>query len=419
MTSANGVTDRTTRLPWILAAALWFATIPTPAPWRLALVAFASTATGIGLARLRRTSGSADPAAQHAANWRAIIDTATEGIVTIDPVGVIQTVNGAAERLFGYEAGELIGRDVATLMPDPYRSEHDGYVRRYMDTGEARIIGIGREVTGIRKDGSQFPIDLSVGEGHNGAARFFTAVIRDVSERKRLQAQLAQAERLAAVGELSAGVAHEVNNPINTIINSAQLIEDGDDSSEHVPVILAEGQRIADIVKALLQFARDDHDQTQPTSFAEVTTRTMKLLGETWSRHGIEVEVDLPADLPWVQAQPQKLQQVMLNLLINAKHALIASDAQPRRIRIRGRRDADAVVMTVCDNGPGVAAEIRDRVFEPFVTTKRARGGTGLGLSISRGITEAFGGTLQLQENGTADLGGANFMIRLRIADEA
>src|SRR5690606_35595637 len=159
------------------------------------------------------------------------------------------------------------------------------------------------------------PIDLSIGEGWSSGRRFFTAVIRDVTDRKDMQMKLAQSERLAAVGELAAGIAHEINNPINTIINCAQLIRDGEDPAPNCVAIQEEGQRIADIVRDLLQFSRDDRQRAQPTSVHETLARTMRLVGENWKRHGIRLEIDVPADLPAVQARPQQLQQVLLNLL--------------------------------------------------------------------------------------------------------
>jgi PAS domain S-box-containing protein len=145
----------------------------------------------------RERSLAVDAAAHHAAHWRAIVDTATEAIVTIDEQGVVESVNGAAQRLFGYAPDELLGQNVSLLMPEPFRGEHDGYLERYLRTGQRRIIGIGREVVARRKDGSEFPIDLSVGEGWSGGRRFFTAVIRDVSDRKDMQMKLAQSELLA------------------------------------------------------------------------------------------------------------------------------------------------------------------------------------------------------------------------------
>lgn len=351
-------------------------------------------------------------AALHAETWRAIVDTATEGIVTIDAAGHIETVNGAAEQMFGYSSEELIAHNVKILMPEPYRSEHHNYLSRYLQTGERRIIGIGREVIGRRKDGSQFPIDLSVGEGAIDGRRFFTAVIRDITDRIELQSKLAQTERLAAVGELAAGVAHEINNPINTMINCAQLIQDGDDPAANGRIIIEEGGRIADIVRALLQFARDDRDAAQPTSIAEVVDRTMRLIGESWRRHGITLTINIDDNLPPAYARPQKLQQVLLNLMINAKDALVLGATNNRHVSITARQADHGVEFTVADNGPGISTELRNRVFEPFVTTKRARGGTGLGLSISRSIIEGYGGTLRLSE----DPGGAVFTAWLPLA---
>lgn len=351
--------------------------------------------------------------AHDAARWQAIVDTATEGIVTIDPTGIIESVNGAARRLFGYTLDELRGRNVSVLMPEPFRSEHDGYLQRYLTTGEKRIIGIGREVTGIKKDGTEFPIDLSIGEGHTDSRRFFTAIVRDISERKEIQLKLAQTERLAAIGELAAGIAHEINNPINTVINCAQLILDGDDLAGNCKVIHEESERIADIVRDLLQFARDDRDRAQPTSLPEVVARTLRLLGENWKRHGITVHVDMPEDLPLARGRPQQLQQVLLNLLINAKDALLGAEIAARKVWLSAQPQANGVELTVRDNGPGIPPLLGTKIFEPFVTTKRARGGTGLGLSISKGIVESFGGTIDVDsEPGN----GATFRVWLPLA---
>ncbi|GAB4147637.1 MAG: hypothetical protein Fur0037_15860 [Planctomycetota bacterium] len=334
------------------------------------------------------------------ARMQAIVATATEGIITIDQEGRIDTFNHAAENLFGYTAAEALGKNVSILMPPPHRDEHDGYIRRYIRTGERRIIGIGREVTGLRKDGTTFPIDLSVGEGFYAGKRFFTAIIRDLTDRKEMQAKLSQAERLAAVGELAAGVAHEVNNPINIIINSAQLLKDGDDSSDHSAAIIEEGERIADIVRDLLQFARDDQDRPQSTSIPEVIERTMRLMGENLKRHGIRFELRLPAQMPQVRARPQQLQQVLLNLLINAKDALVQDPLrEPKVITVSAEpmeAQGPGVVLAVRDNGPGIPPDLGNRIFEPFVTTKRAKGGTGLGLSISKSIVEGYGGTIEV-----------------------
>lgn len=415
----------------LLATAGWVTTAVGDAAMSLPAAIFASAMTAIVAMRLwcRRRTGqaiaeatwaaererehAAATARRHVQAWRAIVDHATEGIVTIDAAGTIEKVNDAALRMFGYDPGELIGRNVKVLMPEPYRGEHDEYLARYLRTGERKIIGIGREVVGVRKDGSEFPIDLSVGEGEIDGHKFFTAITRDITERKELRTKLGQSERLAAVGELAAGVAHEINNPINTMINCAQLIEDGDDPAENVRVIIEEGGRIADIVRALLQFARDDRDRAQPTSLAEAVDRTMTLVGENWKRHGITVTIDVGNDLPMVLARPQKMQQVLLNLMINSKDALVQSDVPNRHVALAAKESNGGVELRVSDNGQGIDPAVADRIFEPFITTKRARGGTGLGLSVTRSIIEGYGGTIKLAGG---DQGGADFSIWLPLA---
>jgi len=355
-------------------------------------------------------------ATRHAEVWRTIVDNAMEGIITIDAKGDIQTVNSAAKKLFGYQGNELIGINVSKLMPEPHRNEHDGHLARYMRTGQSHIMGVSREVIGNRKDGSQVPIDLTVGEGTIDGQKFFTAVIRDISERKDLQTKLAQAERLAAVGELAAGVAHEINNPTNTMINCAQLIHDGDDTTENADIIIEEGGRIADIVRALLQFARDDRDRALPTSLQEAIESTMSLIGENWTRHGITVTLDIGEDLPLVLARPQKVQQILLNLMINAKDALVQHDVENRHVALTAQPSDGGVELRVSDNGPGIDAAIRNRLFEPFITTKRALGGTGLGLSVARSILDDYGGTIDLIDGGGETSEGAEFVIWLPLA---
>ncbi|MCR9247813.1 MAG: PAS domain S-box protein [bacterium] len=354
----------------------------------------ASMAAGLLALLQRRISGQRIAAS--AARGDAVIETATEGIVTTSATGTIETFNAAAEKMFGWDAGEAIGQNVRILMPNPFRDEHDGYLRRYRETGERRIIGIGREVVGRHRDGSTFPIALSVGEGEVDGQTFFTAILSDLSERNEMQRKLTQAERLAAVGELAAGVAHEVNNPINTMINCAQLIQDGDDPELNSRDIIEEGQRIAEIVRDLLQFARDDQDTPQETSLQEVVQRTLRLVGENLKRHGIRLRVEVPDDLPQVLARPQQIQQVLLNLIMNAKDA-VQPQSEPREVTLRADATKDEAQMSVSDNGPGLPEGLGDRIFEPFVTTKRARGGTGLGLSISKSIIEGYGGRLEVE----------------------
>ena len=332
-----------------------------------------------------------------AALMRTIIATATEGIVTMTPAGTIELVNRAAELMFGYGPGELIGQDVTMLMPSPYREEHSSYVQNYLDTGQAKVIGIGREVVARRRDGSQFPIHLSVGEGKVGNRRVFVAILSDISLRKELQSRLSLAERLVAIGELAAGVAHEINNPLNTILNCAQLIRDGDSPIENINVIADEATRIASIVQDLLQFARNDKRELAPTNLADAIQRTVRLVNENYARVGVLLEVRLAADVPAALANRSQLQQVLLNLLNNARDAVLAKRTGERSILLSADPDRGGVLITVHDNGVGILPELRDRIFEPFFTTKRARGGTGLGLSIRKCIIDSFGGAITVE----------------------
>jgi PAS domain S-box-containing protein len=343
----------------------------------------------------------------------AIISTANEGIITIDELGQITTANRAAHHLFGYPDGDLPGQNVKLLMPQPYAGEHDGYIKRYIETGHAHIIGIGREVQGKRRDGTKFPIDLSVGEGHTEGRRFFVAIIRDITERHQMQVKLSMTERLAAIGELAAGVAHEINNPINTILNSAQLILDGDEVHPNTEAIKEEGMRIAAIVRDLLQFASGDGDAPQATDLQTILDRTLRLLRASLDSSGIELNVTQTDKIPSVLARPQQLQQVLVNLIINARQSIEQEEGPrlvPARINVHLGEDAGGAVIEVTDSGPGVAEHVKDRIFEPFVTTKRARGGTGLGLSVSHSLIRGFGGSLTLRP---ANPRGATFRVWL------
>ena len=345
----------------------------------------------------RSTMSTSLSLADEAALMRTIIATATEGIVTMTPGGRIELVNRAAELMFGFAPGELIGQDVTTLMPNPYRDEHSSYVQNYLDSGQARVIGIGREVVAKRKDGSQFPIHLSVGEGLVGNRRVFVAILSDISVRKELQARLSLAERLVAIGELAAGVAHEINNPINTILNCAQLIRDGDSPTENSSMIADEATRIAGIVQDLLQFARNDKRELVATDLADVAQRTVRLVRENFAKASVDIQVHVEPGTPTVRANRSQLQQVLLNLLNNARDAVLARQSGQKLVMVRAMPQQGGASIAVRDTGIGILPELADRIFEPFFTTKRARGGTGLGLSISKSIVDSFGGTITVE----------------------
>lgn len=347
-----------------------------------------------------------DPESQDMARGtlKAILGSTIDAIITIDESCAIQAVNEAAQEMFGYGQDELLGRNVSVLMPNPFRSEHDGYVRDYVLTGQAKIIGYGRRVMGRRKDGTTFPAQLAVGETQMNGRRFFTGILRDVTEQRDLEAKLAVAERLAAIGELAAGVAHEVNNPVNTMINCAQLIKDGDRDETLCDHIISEGERVSQIVRSLLSFARNRQDSPSATRVEEVVDHTVGLVNTSFRNQGVNIMVVDAEALPVVRARAGQLQQVFLNLLINAKDALIGTRSRKggeRTIRVSmqltSQGGRDFVRTNVHDNGPGIPPEHFERIFDTFFTTKKSRGGTGLGLSIARGIVEDHGGRIEVR----------------------
>ena len=338
----------------------------------------------------------------HALEWRleGILDAVIDPIVAIDDRGLVLHANPACEATFGWHPRELIGRNVKVLMGEPFREEHDDYIARYLETGQRWATGVVRTVVGRRRNGEDFPCDISISELPGADRLRFVGVIRDKSETEELSMRLAQAGRLAAVGELAAGVAHEINNPVNTIINCAQLVRDGDDERKLLDDIVHEGLRIASIVRDLLDFSREPRDERSVTQIKDVVEHAVSLVGRRLEKQGIELEVDLADDLLPVFARGQQLEQVVLNLLLNARDALAElprSDNKRIQVSAVNVSEPEArVVLRVRDNGPGIPQEAQARIFQPFFTTKRDRGGTGLGLSVSHGIVQAHEGVLRV-----------------------
>jgi two-component system, LuxR family, sensor kinase FixL len=365
------------------------------------------------------------------ARLRAILDTAVDAFITINERGLIESFNPAAERLFGYAAAEVVGRNVRLLMPEPYAGEHDGYLRRYLATGERRIIGIGREVVARRKDGSVFPIDLAVGETVVGSRRAFTGVIRDISERKRaeealresnrrleqalaqleargeevrtMSQQLWQATKLATVGELAAGIAHELNNPLATVSLRLEALLGAlpADHPHRRPLAIIEGEveRMANLVANLLQFSRRGQHQVSTLDVGEELEHTAELIQYQFRKRGIEVRRELAAGVPPVHADRQGLRQVFLNLLTNASDAMPRGGTLTLRVAPDEPDEDDGparVLVEVSDTGVGIAPEHLARVTEPFFTTKEEGKGTGLGLAICKRIVQEHEGTLSI-----------------------
>ena len=372
------------------------------------------------------TLGSA-PLPEREALLRAILETSPDGLITIDEDGIIQSFNPAAERMFGYNAAEVIGRNVSCLMPSPYREEHDGYLARFLRTGERRIIGIGREVLGQRKDGTIFPHELTVGEVKAGGRRLFAGFLKDVSARQQseqrlqeLQAELVHVARLSAMGEMASAIAHELNQPLTAIINYAQTAravvkrrpgEDAGGLASLLKKTVEQADRAGQIIRRLRQFiAKGETDRALEDINTVVEEASALALVGTRGK-GIAVRRVLGEGLPPVLLDKIQIHQVITNLIRNSVDAL--DGVKQREIVISTRRAGqDSIEITIADTGPGLAPEVADRLFQPFVTTKPA--GLGIGLSICRSIVDAHGGRLFASDNPG---GGVVFHVHLPTAE--
>jgi PAS domain S-box-containing protein len=359
------------------------------------------------------------------ARARSVLDTAMSGIITIDSDGLIEGFNPAAEQIFGYEAHEVRGRNVKMLMPGPYHDEHDGYLARYLETGERRIIGIGREVEGRRKDGATFPLDLAVSEVEVGSRRLFTGVVRDITEAVAAAAAVegarAEAEQAShAKSEFLSRMSHELRTPLNAVLGFAQLMEldaTTDDQRESAGMILTAGRHLLELINEVLEISRIEAGvltlSPEAVSLADVLSECLALIAPQAGQRRVEL-VDRDGAGRFVHADRQRLRQVLLNLLSNAVKYNFEGGSVTVEVTAAG---ADRVRVSVTDTGPGINPEALGRLFEPFerlgAETHDVEG-TGLGLALSLGLVEAMGGTIGVQSTPGE---GSTFWIELDTAD--
>ena len=344
------------------------------------------------------------------AMYAAILEAAVDAIITIDPDGLIQSVNGAAVKMFGYAAKEMIGRNVTMLMPEPYASEHDGYLDRYLKTHEARIIGIGREVSGRRKNGDIFPMDLAVGEARFEGRIMFTGIIRDISaikknvaEQERLESELRRAQKMEALGQLTGGVAHDFNNLLAVILGNLEMIEEEVDRSGFLADAIRDALEAtkmgSQLTNRLLAFAR-----RQPLSPQVVDLNTLVIgMSDMLQRSlggSVRVNMVIAKGLWETMADPGQIENALLNLAINARDAMPkGGDLTIETSNVSGwprRKARDFVRLTIADEGTGMPPEVLERAFDPFFTTKQAGKGTGLGLSMVYGFVKQSGGNISV-----------------------
>jgi two-component system sensor kinase FixL len=340
------------------------------------------------------------------ARWQAVIHSAVDGIIVIDAHGRVETFNPAAERLFGYEASEVMGRNVDMLMPSPYREEHDHYLARYLATGRAKIIGVGREVQGRRKDGSTFPLHLSVGQITINGARRFTGILHDLSSRVALEEQMREQAALAKLGEMAAVVAHEVKNPLAGIRGVMQVlgqrVASDSGTTQVLKDIVARIDSLDAMMKDLLLFARPPKPRRALTDVAPLVANTARLLAEDPSWRDVDVEVD--GAVPPVSVDAEMLKIVFQNLLINGAHAMQGHG----RIRVAIDEVDSMCQIAFTDAGPGIPPDVREKVFTPFFTTKSR--GSGLGLPTAKRFVEAHQGRIDID---CPPAGGTTVVVRI------
>ena len=359
-----------------------------------------------------------------AAEFQALLDAAVDAIVVIDERGVIVTFNRAAERMFGYAAADVLGKNVSMLMGEPHRAQHDGYVARYVATGEAHIIGKGREVEAHRANGEAFPVSLAVGEAVGDGKRRFVGIVRDLSAQRAaeqraraLELRLAHVGRFNLMGEMAAGIAHEINQPLSAIATYAQagkrVVQRADVDIAMLADIFAkiddQARRAGQVIDNLRRFIRKQEIETQSLDVNRVVDDVMSLIEADAHSEGIPVHVRAAGGLPRVRADAVQLQQVLLNLTRNSVDSMRGGPGKDRGIAIATERnERGGVRITVADHGHGVPAQLGDHIFHPFVTTKRD--GLGVGLAISRTIVQSYDGTLTYSDN---PAGGSIFCVEL------
>lgn len=357
------------------------------------------------------------------AHLRSILDTVPDATVVSATDGTIVSFNAAAVRQFGYAEEEVIGQNLRILMPEPYRHEHDGYLQRYMATGEKRIIGIDRVVSGQRKDGSTFPMKLAVGEMRSGGERFFTGFIRDLTEREesaarleQIQAELARLARLNEMGEMASTLAHELNQPLSAIANYShgctRLLRDMDDAvatriREALEEVASQSLRAGQIIKHLREFVTKGETEKAPEDIRKLVEESAALALVGSREQGVRTVFEYLPGAEMVLVDRIQVQQVLINLMRNAIEAMRHVDRRELTIRTMPA-DPGEVAVVVEDTGGGIPEEVAGQLFKPFVTTKAS--GMGIGLSISKRIVEAHGGEMTVSKMRPAEpLSGSRF----------
>jgi two-component system sensor kinase FixL len=360
----------------------------------------------------------------------AVLNTLVDGVIIIDDAGSMQLFNPACERIFGYTPDEVIGKNVKMLMPQPYHSEHDGYLDNYRTTHDRKIIGIGREVNGRRKDGSVFHMDLAVGEADVSGKTMFVGIIRDLTDRYKqqekyetLQQQHYHLSRVSAMNEMGSAIAHELNQPMAATINYLEagkfMIEQGDgvDGEKLRKVLdsaIDQTKRASDIIARLRRFIQTGDMEKETVNLKDVLVTASDMALLPFKHLAIDRVLNLDEDLPNVFVNPVQIQQILVNLIKNACEAMIDSIDKKLTISVRHISGDGFVEVGVADSGKGISEAEQENLFTPFSTDKTD--GMGVGLSICHSIVSNHGGKIWATSNLS---GGSQFSFTLPIPEDA
>jgi len=375
-----------------------------------------------------RRGGPRDDFQRDAVVYAAVVDSALDAVIVVDEEGRVVTLNTSAETTFGYSKSEAIGRSIGELIvPDQHRQAHESGMARYRSTGVPHVLGRRVEMDARCKDGRTIPVELAITEVTLPEGRYFTANLRDLSAAKAAAAEiqrqreaLHQSEKLAAIGSLLAGVAHELNNPLSVVLGQATMLQEElagnillEAAGARAKQIQIAAERCARVVRSFMAIARQHKAEKRAVAVAPLLDSAIELLAYGLRSNGVAVYRDYENTMPDVFVDPDQLQQIVVNLIVNANQALQEVSGN-RAIEIRTFVGSDGRArIVVDDSGPGVPESIHAQIFDPFFTTKPMGVGTGIGLSISRGLAESQDGRLALV---ASMLGGAAFELTLPLA---
>ena len=346
--------------------------------------------------------------------FRLIVEASPNGMLLVDESGTIVMVNTSALHQFGYEREEVLGKSVEMLIPGPSRSDHRQHRAGFIKTPQTRSMGGGRELSGLRKDGSEFAIEIGLTPIQTTKEMVVVASIVDISERKRLEMQLRRAERLAELGTLASGMAHEIGTPMNVILGRAEYLlqRTADEGMKKgLATIITQVERITKVMNQLLAFARRRLPERRAVDLCEIVDDSLEMFQERIAQNRITIEKAIEPNMPSVHADRDQLIQVLINLVMNSIHAM----PEGGRLRLSLARENSHARLSLSDTGHGMPEEIRSQVFDPFFTTKDFGKGTGLGLTVVKGIIEEHGGTIAVESEVDK---GTTVWIRLPL-DEA